>query len=50
MTQPTVTPLEPVTDRWRRAVAVVAHPDDLKFGAAAAAARRTGPAKQGLYW
>ncbi|MEV4814003.1 hypothetical protein [Micromonospora avicenniae] len=49
MTEPTVTPLEPVTDRRRRAVAVVAHPDDLEFGAAAVA-RRTGPAKQGVHW
>ncbi|SIR80326.1 Protein of unknown function DUF72 [Micromonospora avicenniae] len=44
MTEPTVTPLEPVTEDRRRAVAVVAHPADLKFDTAAAVARRTGRA------
>ncbi|MER7442713.1 hypothetical protein [Micromonospora avicenniae] len=50
MTEPTVTPLEPVTEDRRRAVAVVAHPDDLKFDAAAAVARRTAPGKRVVCW
>jgi len=29
--------LEPVAEDWQRALCVVAHPDDLEFGAAAAA-------------
>ncbi len=38
-------PLEPVDEAWQRAIAVVAHPDDLEFGAAAAIARWTGQGK-----
>ena len=34
---------------WDRAVAVVAHPDDLEYGAAAAVARWTGQGKQVAY-
>jgi LmbE family N-acetylglucosaminyl deacetylase len=34
---------------WSRAVAVVAHPDDLEYGAAAAVARWTGQGKQVAY-
>jgi LmbE family N-acetylglucosaminyl deacetylase len=34
--------MEPVPEDWDRAVAVVAHPDDLEYGAAAAVARWTG--------
>jgi LmbE family N-acetylglucosaminyl deacetylase len=34
---------------WDRAVAVVAHPDDLEYGAAAAVARWTGQGKQVSY-
>ncbi|MFC0505968.1 PIG-L deacetylase family protein [Micromonospora costi] len=41
--------LEPVTEDWQRALAVVAHPDDLEFGAAAAVARWTGQGKQVVY-
>jgi len=37
--------LEPVPEDWDRCLAVVAHPDDLEFGAAAALARWTGQGK-----
>lgn len=43
------TPLTPVSEDWQRALAVVAHPDDLEFGAAAAIARWTGQGKQVTY-
>ncbi len=33
--------LEPFPDDWARALAVVAHPDDLEYGAASAIARWT---------
>lgn len=49
MTEPTMLPLEPVTEDWQRALAVVAHPDDLEFGAAAAIARWTGQGKRIAY-
>ncbi len=42
-------PLEPVNEDWGRALAVVAHPDDMEFGAAAAVARWTGQGKQIVY-
>ncbi|GAA2815600.1 PIG-L deacetylase family protein [Kribbella solani] len=42
-------PLEPVVEDWQQALAVVAHPDDLEFGAAAAIARWTGQGKQITY-
>ena len=32
--------MEPVNEDWERAVAIVAHPDDLEYGAASAVARR----------
>ncbi|WP_244929096.1 PIG-L deacetylase family protein [Nocardioides sp. W7] len=38
-------PLEPLREDWRRALCVVAHPDDMEFGAAAAVARWTGQGK-----
>ncbi|HEY3558069.1 MAG TPA: PIG-L deacetylase family protein [Kribbella sp.] len=41
--------LEPVAEDWQKALAVVAHPDDLEFGAAAAIARWTGQGKQVVY-
>lgn len=44
-----VQPLEPVVEDWQKALAVVAHPDDLEFGAAAAIARWTGQGKQVAY-
>jgi len=42
-------PLEPLPEDWERALAVVAHPDDLEFGAAAAIARWTRQGKQVVY-
>ena len=38
-------PLEPLGEGWERALCVVAHPDDMEFGAAAAVARWTGQGK-----
>ena len=42
-------PLEPVDESWERALCVVAHPDDLEFGAAAAVARWTDQGKTVAY-
>jgi LmbE family N-acetylglucosaminyl deacetylase len=42
-------PMEPMAEDWDRAVAVVAHPDDLEYGAASAVARWTGQGKQVSY-
>jgi len=42
-------PLQPVDESWQRGLAIVAHPDDLEFGAAAAIARWTGQGKQIVY-
>ena len=44
-----VHPLEPLYEGWQRGLAIVAHPDDLEFGAAAAIARWTGQGKQIIY-
>jgi LmbE family N-acetylglucosaminyl deacetylase len=41
--------MQPIPEDWDRAVAVVAHPDDLEYGAAAAVARWTGQGKQVSY-
>src|SRR5262245_44066690 len=41
--------MKPMPEDWDRAVAVVAHPDDLEYGAAAAVARWTGQGKQVAY-
>ncbi|MEJ7633266.1 PIG-L deacetylase family protein [Aeromicrobium sp.] len=43
------TPLEPVDESWQRALVVVAHPDDVEFGAAAAIARWTDQGKAVVY-
>ncbi|TXL62721.1 PIG-L deacetylase family protein [Aeromicrobium terrae] len=43
------TPLEPVDELWERALVVVAHPDDVEFGAAAAIARWTDQGKTVVY-
>jgi LmbE family N-acetylglucosaminyl deacetylase len=45
----TPVPLEPLDEDWDRALCVVAHPDDLEFGAAAAVARWTGQGKHVVY-
>ena len=42
-------PLETLREDWERLLCVVAHPDDLEFGAAAAVARWTGQGKQVVY-
>jgi LmbE family N-acetylglucosaminyl deacetylase len=42
-------PLRTVDENWQRALAVVAHPDDLEFGAAAAIARWTEAGKDVVY-
>ena len=45
-----ITPdLLPVAENWERALCVVAHPDDLEFGASAAVARWTGQGKTVAY-
>lgn len=41
--------LEPLPEDWHRAIAVVAHPDDLEYGAAAAIARWTAQGKDIRY-
>jgi LmbE family N-acetylglucosaminyl deacetylase len=41
--------LEPVPEDWQRGLAVVAHPDDLEYGAASAIARWTGQGKHIAY-
>jgi LmbE family N-acetylglucosaminyl deacetylase len=41
--------LSPLEEDWSRALAVVAHPDDLEYGAAAAIARWTGQGKAITY-
>ena len=46
---PPLQPLKPLPEDWSRALAIVAHPDDLEFGAAAAIARWTGQGKQISY-
>ena len=39
----------PVDENWQRGLAIVAHPDDLEFGAAAAVARWTAQGKEIVY-
>ena len=41
--------MKPMPEDWSRAVAVVAHPDDLEYGVAAAVARWTGQGKEVVY-
>ncbi len=42
-------PLQPVDEEWTSALAVVAHPDDLEYGAAATIARWTAQGKRIVY-
>lgn len=42
-------PLIALDEDWERALVIVAHPDDMEFGAAAAVARWTGQGKQVTY-
>jgi LmbE family N-acetylglucosaminyl deacetylase len=46
MAQP---PLAPLPEDWDRALAIVAHPDDMEYGAAAAVARWTSQGKSVVY-
>lgn len=46
---PTPPPLRALPENWTRALAVVAHPDDMEYGAAAAVARWTGQGKTVIY-
>lgn len=41
--------MQPMDESWSRALAVVAHPDDLEYGAASAVARWTAQGKQVAY-
>jgi len=41
--------VQPMDESWNRAVAVVAHPDDLEYGMASAVARWTAQGKQVTY-
>ncbi|WP_320778016.1 PIG-L deacetylase family protein [Streptomyces sp. CRN 30] len=50
MTEPTLAPpLEPLPGDWRRALAVVAHPDDLEYGCSAAVAVWTDAGREVAY-
>ncbi len=42
-------PLEVLSEDWDRALAIVAHPDDMEYGAAAAVARWTAQGKTVIY-
>ncbi len=42
-------PFETFPEDWQRALAVIAHPDDMEYGAAAAVARWTGQGKDIAY-
>ena len=44
-----IEPLEALTEDWERALCIVAHPDDMEFGAAAAVARWAGQGKEVAY-
>jgi LmbE family N-acetylglucosaminyl deacetylase len=41
--------MKPMPEEWNRAVAIVAHPDDLEYGVASAVARWTGQGKSVAY-
>ncbi|MEJ7754907.1 MAG: PIG-L family deacetylase, partial [Nocardioidaceae bacterium] len=43
------TTLQPLNEDWHTALAVVAHPDDMEFGASAAVARWTSQGKSVIY-
>lgn len=42
-------PLEPMPEDWQRALAIVAHPDDIEYGAAAAVAAWTAAGREVSY-
>jgi LmbE family N-acetylglucosaminyl deacetylase len=47
--EPVASSLEHVPEDWQTALAIVAHPDDMEFGAAAAVARWTSQGKRVVY-
>ncbi|MER5224407.1 PIG-L deacetylase family protein [Streptomyces flaveus] len=49
MTEPTNDQLRPMPDDWQRALAVVAHPDDLEYGCSAAIAVWTDAGREVTY-
>lgn len=49
MTEPESTELQPMPTDWQRALAVVAHPDDLEYGCAAAVAAWTDAGREVAY-
>ncbi|WP_406005405.1 PIG-L family deacetylase [Streptomyces sp. NBC_00637] len=49
MTEPTIPQLQPMPEDWRRALAVVAHPDDLEYGCSAAVAAWTDAGREVAY-
>ncbi|MEU2296746.1 PIG-L deacetylase family protein [Streptomyces antibioticus] len=49
MTEPTNPQLRPMPEDWRRALAVVAHPDDLEYGCSAAVAVWTDAGREVAY-
>ncbi|GGW48456.1 PIG-L deacetylase family protein [Streptomyces griseoloalbus] len=49
MTEPTISQLAPLPDGWQRALAVVAHPDDLEYGCSAAVASWTDAGREVAY-
>ncbi|MEY9968094.1 LmbE family N-acetylglucosaminyl deacetylase [Streptacidiphilus sp. MAP12-16] len=49
MTEQAPEPYEPIDEDWRTALAIVAHPDDMEYGAAAAVARWTSQGKSVVY-
>lgn len=49
MTEQAPPSLKPLPEDWSKALAIVAHPDDMEFGAAAAVARWTGQGKDIVY-
>lgn len=49
MTEPTLPQLPPMPEDWTRALAVVAHPDDLEYGCAAAIAAWTDAGREIAY-
>ena len=44
-----IQPLQPLDENWEKALAVVAHPDDLEYGAASAIAKWTSEGKTVIY-
>ncbi|MFE6054151.1 PIG-L deacetylase family protein [Kitasatospora sp. NPDC056446] len=49
MTEQAPAPFEPVDEDWQTALAIVAHPDDMEYGGAAAVARWTSQGKKVVY-